>query len=229
MSWIYSQLYNLFIPKNQEVPSKVSSIYTQKNPDSLNSLLEPGKITDKYKQLYAEEDLGKINNPDYIVIKYEIHYNLIAARLLPEGMSMKIRSYVISALAIMAVGILLPAASFADGRYHGHRGGEHWSGGHGGGHHWGGHYYGGDSFSLGLGFVFPFYSYGYPYDYSYGYPVYGPPPVAQLPPSAPLPDQSSYTVSQEEPAYCREYTKKILVDGKEEVAYGTACLRDDGS
>lgn len=137
---------------------------------------------------------------------------------------MKTRSYVIFVITILVAGIFLSAGSYADGRHHGHGGSHHWRG-----HGWGGHYYGGDSFSLGLGFVFPLYSYGYPYDY----PVYGPPyypAPAQVPPSASLPDQAPYTVSQEEePAYCREYTKKIIVDGKEEMAYGTACLQDDGS
>ena len=126
---------------------------------------------------------------------------------------MKIRSSVILALAIIACGVLLSPDTYAGGR------------------HWHGHHHG-SSFHLGLGFVFPIYSYGYPYGNPYGYPYYAPPPVypapAQLPPSAAMPDQPSYTARQEQPEYCREYTKKVLVDGKEEMAYGTACLQDDG-
>ncbi len=118
--------------------------------------------------------------------------------------------YVILALAILATGVLLPPNTYAGGRHHGN-----WHGRH---HH-------GNSFHIGLGFVFPLYSYGYPY--------YVPAPVytvpAQLPPAAAQPDQRSYTASREEAAYCREYTKKVLVDGIEEMAYGTACLQDNGS
>lgn len=137
---------------------------------------------------------------------------------------MKFKSIVIFALAVLVAGILLPVDSYAGGHRHGH-----WGGGYRGGHH-----HGGDSFHLGLGFVFPIYSYGYSYGYPYGYPYYGPPPVYpappdQLPPTTSSYDQPSYSVSEEEPAYCREYTKKIIVDGKEEKAYGTACLQDDGS
>lgn len=119
---------------------------------------------------------------------------------------MRIRMYVILALVILATGVLLPPNIYAGGRYHGH------------GHHYG------DSFHIGLGFVFPLYSYGYPY--------YVPAPVytvpVQLPPAADTPDQRSYSASREEAEYCREYTKNILVDGREEMSYGTACLQDDG-
>jgi hypothetical protein len=115
--------------------------------------------------------------------------------------------YVILALAILATGVLLMPDAYAGGRHHRH--------GHG--HH------NGSSFHLGLGFVFPLYSYGYPY--------YAPAPVyavpAQIPPVA-TQDQRSYTASREEAAYCREYTKNILVDGREEMSYGTACLQVDG-
>ena len=128
--------------------------------------------------------------------------------LLAEGLSMRNRMYVIFALAILATVILMPPDSYAGGRYHRH--------GHG--HHHG------NSFSIGLGFVFPLYSYGHPY--------YAPAPVyavpAQLPPTAAPPEQPSYSANREEAAYCREYTKNILVDGKEEMSYGTACLQDDG-
>lgn len=116
--------------------------------------------------------------------------------------------FVIFALAILATGLILPPSTYAGGRYHRH--------GHG--HHFG------NSFSIGLGFVFPLYSYGYPY--------YAPAPVyavpAQLPPTAAAPEQPSYSANREEAAYCREYTKTILIDGREEMSYGTACLQDDG-
>ena len=119
---------------------------------------------------------------------------------------MRIRRDVLLALVIMATAILLPPDAYAGGRHHRH--------GHG-------HYYG-DSFHIGLGFVFPLFAYGHPY--------YARPPVyavpAHIPPPAPV--QRSYTVTREVPAYCREYTKKILIEGKEEVTFGTACLQEDG-
>ena len=128
---------------------------------------------------------------------------------------MKIKRYVILALAILATGVLLSPYASADGYRHGHRYGHH----HGGG----------DSFNFGFDFVFPIFSYGYPYDY----PYYGRQPVyvepARIPAPAVLPEQPAYTANQEEPAYCREYTKKIIVEGNEEMAYGTACLQEDGN
>jgi len=30
-------------------------------------------------------------------------------------------------------------------------------------------------------------------------------------------------------SYCREFTKNIIIDGKKQNAYGTACLQEDGS
>ncbi|MGH8121093.1 MAG: hypothetical protein ACRESK_10815 [Gammaproteobacteria bacterium] len=125
---------------------------------------------------------------------------------------MKIRRHVILALAILIAGILLSPSASAGGYRHGHR--------HG-------HYYGGgDSINFGFGFVFPIYSYGY-------YPYYDRRPVyieqGRMPTPATLPEQPAYSASQEEPAYCREYTKSIIVDGKEEMAYGTACLQEDGN
>lgn len=129
-----------------------------------------------------------------------------------EGENMKSGVYVVLALVILATTILLPADSYAGGR------------------HWHGHHHG-SSFHLGLGFVFPIYSNGYPYGRPYGYPYYGPPP-AYPEPAQSLPPvtqgQPSYSASQEQAEYCREYTKTVLVDGKEETAYGTACLQDDG-
>ncbi len=63
--------------------------------------------------------------------------------------------------------------------------------------------------------------YGYP-SYGYDEPAYPPPPAAAAPvQQAPAP-------SQPEP-YCREYTREIVIDGETQTAYGTACMRADGS
>ena len=138
---------------------------------------------------------------------------------------MRIQRYVILALALLTTGALLSPETYADGRHRGN-----WHGyGHGYGHGHGHGYNYGSSFSIGLGFVFPF----YPYNYPYNYPYYVPVPVytvpAQLPTATVTPDQRTYTASREEAAYCREYTKKIIVEGREEMAYGTACLQHNGS
>ena len=118
------------------------------------------------------------------------------------------KRYVLLALVIMATGILLPPDSYAGGRHNRHGHGYHYD----------------DSFyiALGLGFVLPLFAYGYPY--------YAQPPVYSVPTYMPPPTrvQRSYAVTREEPAYCREYTKKVLIEGKEEVTFGTACLQDDG-
>jgi hypothetical protein len=134
--------------------------------------------------------------------------------MLLKGADMRIGMYVTLAIIIMVTGALLPPDVYARGGHHGH------------GHHRGHGFHGGhNSLHIGLGFVFPLYS-------SYGYPYYAPAPVyavpAQLPPPTVTPSQRSYTATQETSEYCREYTKKVLVDGKEEMAYGTACLQDDG-
>jgi len=145
---------------------------------------------------------------------------------------MKTGMYAILALTILVTGILLPPTAGADGHHHGN-----WNGNWHGHHHHGGD----DFFYFSLGLVFPLltygYAYGYPYGYSYGYPYgysyYGRPPIyvapVQVPTPAPVTSRSVYTESRKEPAYCREYTRKIIVDGKEEMAYGTACLQDNGN
>jgi len=132
---------------------------------------------------------------------------------------MRIKRYVTLAIVIIAIGTIFPPSADARGRHHG---GWH-------GHHHGHGHYSGSSVSfgvgLGLGFLFSPYTYGYPY--------YAPAPVYVVPSPQPqtrvITRQTSHTVSQEKSAYCREYTKNILVDGKEQKAYGTACLQDDGS
>ena len=157
--------------------------------------------------------------------------------------------YIIIALTILITGVLLPPDTYADGHqgnWHGGNqgnwhGGNHgnWHGGnrgnwHGASHgYWHGNYHDDNDFliGLGLGFALPLFAYGYPY---YGYPYYVPAPAvytapAQLPPAPVTPDQRSYNSSREEAAYCREYTKKIMVNGHEEMAYGTACLQGNGS
>ena len=141
---------------------------------------------------------------------------------------MRIRRYVNLAIVIFVIGTIFLPSTYAGGRYHGSR--------HG--HHHGYGYYSGSSINIGLGFLFSPFAYGYPYSYPYGYPYgyypyYAPAPVyvvpAERPPARVVTRQTTHTVTREKSAYCREYTKKILVDGKEEQAYGTACLQDDGS
>jgi hypothetical protein len=161
---------------------------------------------------------------EQVVTGNEMHYTLIANIYVTGRLKMRIQRYVILALVLLATATLLPPETYAGGRHHGNWRGHGYGHGHGHGYNYG------SSFSIGLGFVFPFYPYSYPYNYPYYAPA---PPVytapVQLPPVAVIADQSPYTASREEAAYCREYTKKIIVEGREEIAYGTACLQDNGS
>lgn len=66
-------------------------------------------------------------------------------------------------------------------------------------------------------------NYGYP-TYEYAEPVYAPPSAA----AAPV-QQAPAPAPREPQAYCREYTKEIIIDGETQTAYGTACMQADGS
>ena len=65
--------------------------------------------------------------------------------------------------------------------------------------------------------------YGYP-SYGYDEPAYSPPPAATAPAQ-----QAPAPASREPQAYCREYTREIVIDGETQTAYGTACMQADGS
>ena len=139
-------------------------------------------------------------------------------------MNLKTGISICFALVIMVTGAFLPLNTSAGGRHHGNWHGNGHGNGHGN-HHGHGHYYD-DSLliGLGLGFVFSPLVYGYPYYVPA--PIYTAP--AQLPPPRSMLDRRSDTATREQSAYCREYTKEILVDGKEEKVYGTACQQGDG-
>ena len=125
---------------------------------------------------------------------------------------MRIGMCFILATAIVTIGMLAPPNAHAGGGHHGLGHGVH----HGHGLH--------------FGFGFAFSPYPYPYPYPYGYPYYAPVYVvsARQPPAF-VYRQRAQIIPREKSAYCREYTKKIVVDGKEARAYGTACLQNDGS
>jgi hypothetical protein len=88
--------------------------------------------------------------------------------------------------------------------------------------------------------------YGYPYRYSYGYghsyrypryrsgytyvrPYYadqvGAPSRSAPPPAAP----AAAARPPYDTSFCREYTRRIVIDGEEQTAYGTACRQFDGT
>ncbi len=119
---------------------------------------------------------------------------------------MRIGASIILTMVVVTMGALLPPSAYAGGGHHGFGHGFH----HGHGLH------------FGFGFVFSPYPYGYPY-YA---PVYVAPPQ---PSPIVVYRQRAQITSRAKSAYCREYTKKIVVNGKEARAYGTACLQDDGS
>ncbi len=118
---------------------------------------------------------------------------------------MRIGTSFLLTLAVVTIGAFIPPSAYAGGGHHGFGHGFH----HGHGLH------------FGFGFAFSPYPYGYPY-YA---PVYVAPP--QQPPTV-VYRQRAQIIPHTKSAYCREYTKKIVVDGKEARAYGTACLQDDG-
>jgi len=122
---------------------------------------------------------------------------------------MRIGVSIILTMAVVTMGALLPPSAYAGGGHHGFGHGFH----HGHGLH------------FGFGFVFS------PYTYPYGYPYYA--PVYVVPPQQPQPTVVYSQHPQNKPrtksAYCREYMKKIVINGKEARAYGTACLQDNGS
>jgi len=124
---------------------------------------------------------------------------------------MRIGVSIILTVAVVTIGTLLPPSAYAGGGHHGFGHGFH----HGHGLH--------------FGFNFAFSP--YPYPYPYGYPYYA--PVYVVRPQQPQPivvyGQHQQNKPRAKSANCREYTKKIVVDGKEARAYGTACLQDDGS
>jgi len=129
--------------------------------------------------------------------------------------------------------VILIASVFVTSSWAGGRGyggvGVHY--GHGyGGHYYGGSYYGGDAaLALITGMIFG----GLIAHYSstrqaqqYIQQV----PVAAKP-SAPAPVQSKRAARQESSAcvMTREYTTTIKLDGRERQAYGTRCMKPDGS
>jgi len=149
---------------------------------------------------------------------------------------MKTRKLGVALVTAMLLGtVTMPA--MAGGGYHGYyRGG------------WHGHYSGGDvGFALATGLIFgglmgyaisedahrapPPRAVYYPapaYTYEPGY-TYAPPAPAYNP--APPPAYSQAPMYAE-PAGClqtREYTTTIVIDGKSKDAYGTRCLRADGT
>jgi surface antigen len=65
----------------------------------------------------------------------------------------------------------------------------------------------------------------------YGAPpvVYGAPPVVVVPGTPVQPQQSSPPEQTTQDQYCREFQRDIIIDGKPERAYGTACLQPDGT
>jgi hypothetical protein len=69
------------------------------------------------------------------------------------------------------------------------------------------------------------------YPYSYRHPYFSPSYVVSTQQSASMDvyPQRAKIVSREKSAYCREYMKKIVVDGKKVRTYGTACLQEEGS
>jgi hypothetical protein len=95
---------------------------------------------------------------------------------------------------------------------------------------WDGHHGSRGYFSFSFGFPsyyyapYPYYAPTYAYSPYYGYPPsygYADQPMYQYqPPPAQADGQQSY---------CREFQSTIVVEGRQQQAFGTACLQPDGS
>jgi hypothetical protein len=118
-----------------------------------------------------------------------------------------IRGFTALAGAIVVAMALASPASAWDGHHHGSRG----------------------YFSFSFGFPsyyyapYPYYAPGYAYSPYYAYPPsygYGYDPSMYQPAPAQADDQQSY---------CREFQSTIVVEGRQQQAFGTACLQPDGS
>ena len=59
-------------------------------------------------------------------------------------------------------------------------------------------------------------------------PVYYGVPVQPAPPAGTITAERTAPKSTRQ-SYCREFTKKIIIDGAEQLAYGTACRQPDGT
>ena len=71
-------------------------------------------------------------------------------------------------------------------------------------------------------------------------PVYAPPPAYAPPPVYPSPYDQGYQAPSYQPpyqaapqqystAYCRQYSGSLIIDGRQQPSYGTACLQPDGT
>lgn len=152
-----------------------------------------------------------------------------------------------AASAVLLAGAVLFAASAAwadpphrgGGRGHGHSHGQHIK-------HWKqqerhyhrNHYRASNyssrfnHFTLNVGSPRPYY-YSRPYyPRSYAYPVAVPYPVAQpypvYTPVSTAPIQYGPVINSRDGRYCREYTQQVLVGGRVQESYGTACMQPDG-
>ncbi|HET6224577.1 MAG TPA: hypothetical protein VFE11_20545 [Dongiaceae bacterium] len=100
---------------------------------------------------------------------------------------------------------------------------------------WDGHHHGSRGF-FSFSFGFPSYYYA-PYPYyapTYAYPsYYGYPPSYAYPPSYDYGGQTMYqpapAQAYDQQSYCREFQSVIVVEGRQQQAFGTACLQPDGS
>jgi hypothetical protein len=83
-----------------------------------------------------------------------------------------------------------------------------------------------------FGFSFPAYGYYDPYPYAPGYaypPAYGPYDYDEPMYYDDGAYESSSPYRSDDGSYCREFQTTIVIDGRPERAFGTACMQPDGS
>lgn len=141
-------------------------------------------------------------------------------------MSLKVWRVVTTLVVAALLLSMLPTVTYAGGRharFH-HRHFHRFHGGHA--HH------PGSSVRLWIG-LNPFLGSGWapPPPVVYGAPpvVYGAPPVVVVPGGSVQPQRSGPLEQSTQRHYCREFQRDIIIDGKPERAYGTACLQPDGT
>lgn len=87
---------------------------------------------------------------------------------------------------------------------------------------------------VGIGFGFPLYAPVYPAPAYYYPPYYYAPPPAYYPPPppayyAPPPSYAPAPAPSAATGQCREYTSTLMIAGRPQQVFGTACLQPDGS
>lgn len=129
-------------------------------------------------------------------------------------MSLKSGGIATTLVAVILVLSLLPTVTYAGGYYRHHHRHHH--------HFYGHRHHHGHGVRLWID-LRPYPGWSAPPAARGEYRVWTPSVELAQPGSSEVPDQGK------EKQYCREFQREVIIDGKPEHAYGTACLQPDGS